>query len=183
MLMGLHLTTLQHEGDLQPRNPYNDEHWAFPPTIILRTLSDEADVIVRVNSTATVLGAQVLFASRATWTLLIQVLRSCTVRNTCTLLRVHAYLLHSVYCWHRRVYIRSLENAEETSLHLLMHVVTPALVLVCCRRGHVMHCAVGAAVYRLVLIPSFSSIFARFCKASLQGSAGAQEYGGAGNAC
>ncbi len=59
MLMGLHLTTLQHEGELNPRNPYNDEHWAFPPVIILRTMSDEADVIKRVNSTWAALTAQV----------------------------------------------------------------------------------------------------------------------------
>ena len=59
MLMGFHLTTLQHEGELNPRNPYNDEHWAFPPVIILRTLSDEADVIKRVNSTWAALTDQV----------------------------------------------------------------------------------------------------------------------------
>jgi len=59
MLMGFHLSTLQRVDDLTPRNPYNDEHWAFPPTIILRTMSDEADVIVRVNSTAAALNAQV----------------------------------------------------------------------------------------------------------------------------
>ena len=59
MLMGLHLSTLQQEDALTPRNPYNDEHWAFPPAIILRTMSDEPDVIVRVNSTAAALRAQV----------------------------------------------------------------------------------------------------------------------------
>lgn len=52
MLMGFHLSTL---SNLNPRNPYNDEHWSFPPTIILRTMFDEADVIVRVNSTAAAL--------------------------------------------------------------------------------------------------------------------------------
>ena len=62
MLMGFHLSTLQRVEDLTPRNPYNDEHWAFPPTIILRTMSDEADVIVRVNSTAAALKAQVCSA-------------------------------------------------------------------------------------------------------------------------
>lgn len=64
MLMGLHLTTLQQEGSLSPRNPYNDEHWAFPPVIILRTMSDEADVIKRVNSTWAALSSQVGYASR-----------------------------------------------------------------------------------------------------------------------
>ena len=59
MLMGLHLSTLQQEDALTPRNPYNDEHWAFPPAIILRTMSDEPDVIVRVNSTAAALRAEV----------------------------------------------------------------------------------------------------------------------------
>ena len=56
MLMGFHLSTLD---DLNPRNPYTDEHWAYPPTIILRTLSDERDVVVRVNSTAAALNALV----------------------------------------------------------------------------------------------------------------------------
>ena len=59
MLMGFHLSTLQNPEDLQPRNPNNDEHWPFPPTIILRTLSDESDVVIRVNSTAAALKAQV----------------------------------------------------------------------------------------------------------------------------
>ena len=56
MLMGFHLSTLD---DLNPRNPYTDEHWAYPPTFILRTLLDEPDVIVRVNSTAAALNALV----------------------------------------------------------------------------------------------------------------------------
>ena len=59
MLMGFHLSTLQNPEDLQPRNPNNDEHWPFPPTIILRTLLDESDVVIRVNNTAAALNAQV----------------------------------------------------------------------------------------------------------------------------
>ena len=59
MLMGFHLSTLDNLDDLNPRNPYTDEHWAYPPTFILRTLLDEPDVIVRVNSTAAALNALV----------------------------------------------------------------------------------------------------------------------------
>ena len=55
MLMGFHLSTLDNLDDLNPRNPYTEEHWAYPPTFILRTLLDEPDVIVRVNSTAAAL--------------------------------------------------------------------------------------------------------------------------------
>ena len=55
MLMGFHLSTLDNLDDLTPRNPYTEEHWAYPPTFILRTLLDEPDVIVRVNSTAAAL--------------------------------------------------------------------------------------------------------------------------------
>ena len=55
MLMGFHLSTLNNLNDLNPMNPYTDEHWAYPPTFILRTLLDEPDVVVRVNSTAAAL--------------------------------------------------------------------------------------------------------------------------------
>lgn len=78
MLMGFHLTTMQHEGELNPRNPYNDEHWAFPPVIILRTLSDEADVIKRVNSTWAALTDQAGLSFCHTLVLEKYALWSCT---------------------------------------------------------------------------------------------------------
>lgn len=56
MLMGFHLTTL--EEALQPRNPRTGHTWDFPPSIFLRTLSDEDSVIERVNRTLDALQAQ-----------------------------------------------------------------------------------------------------------------------------
>jgi hypothetical protein len=56
MLMGFQLDTLD---DLHPHNVRTGHAWDFPPTIILRTFTDEDKVVDRVNRTIAALEAKV----------------------------------------------------------------------------------------------------------------------------